>query len=151
MSRLSTEISIKDYHCNLENIIKEYAGYNKYNLTIEKIKTAVVIDREKLKEPFFWRNNVVNAWAVSRTSGTKNDYKFGAEDCFVILIYDHKDKIKLSITSYGGMCSYKFNKFFDRKSIENYADLELHRELLSVVNELLDKKIIKIDGIEVSK
>lgn len=34
---------------------------NKYNLTMKKIKKLKVGDEFKIKEPLFWRNNVINA------------------------------------------------------------------------------------------
>lgn len=34
---------------------------NKHNLTIAKIKKLRVLDREQLKRPLFWRNDVVKA------------------------------------------------------------------------------------------
>lgn len=34
---------------------------NKYNLKPSDINKLIVKDRSKIKEPLFWRNNVINA------------------------------------------------------------------------------------------
>src|SRR5690606_24824615 len=118
---------------------------NKYKLKFSDISKLKVNDRSKISEPLFWRNNTINAWCITentikhwkdREYGTYNDYWIG--------IYDedakaYKGKIRASCSSYGGMCDYKFRKFFDPLEIENEMDLEIQEKLLRKVNELIDK------------
>lgn len=43
---------------------------NKYNLKPSDINKLIVNDRSKIKEPLFWRNDVINAWCISKSIGT---------------------------------------------------------------------------------
>jgi len=119
---------------------------NKYNLKPSDIKNLVILDREQIKEPLFWRNNVVNAWCISKEFGSKNDFRYGTENSVWIGIYDedaksYKNQIRFSCTCYGGMCSYNFNTFFS-KNVKNEYDLQSQEFLLSTINELLDLGIL---------
>jgi hypothetical protein len=120
---------------------------NKYNLKPYDIENATIIDFERLKQPPFWRNNVVNAWCLS--DGTGKGCYGGSIDSYWIGFYDqdaksHAGKIKLSCTSYEDVCSYNFTKFFDYNEIEYEFDLELQEKLLDIINWLIDEKIIEI-------
>ena len=119
---------------------------NKYNLKPKDIQKAIILDYERLKQPPFWRNNVVQAWCLSDGSG-KGLYE--SIDSYWIGFYDkdaksYAGKIRLSCTSYEGMCGYDFKKFFDLKEIEYEFDLELQEKLLSRINWLIDEGIIEI-------
>ena len=119
---------------------------NKYNLKPKDIQKAIILDYEKLKQPPFWRNNVVQAWCLSGGCGNG---LYDSINSYWIGFYDnnakaHAGKIRLSCTSYEGMCSYKFKKFFDYKEIENEVDLRLQELLLSKINWLIDEGIIDI-------
>ena len=46
---------------------------NKYHLKPADISRLVVNDRSKIKEPLFWRNDVINAWCISKSIGTDAD------------------------------------------------------------------------------
>ena len=120
---------------------------NKYNLKPKDIQRAIVLDYEKLKQPPFWRNNVVSAWCLS--DGTGEGYFGGHIDSYWIGFYDkdakaYAGKIRLNCSSYEDMCGYNFKKFFDPKEIENEIDLELQEKLLERINWLIDEGIIKI-------
>ena len=119
---------------------------NKYNLKPKDIQKAIILDYERLKQPPFWRNDVVQAWCLSDGSGKG---LYGSIDSYWIGFYDkdakaYAGKIRLSCTSYEGMCSYDFKKFFDLKEIEYEFDLELQEKLLSRINWLIDEGIIEI-------
>lgn len=114
---------------------------NKYNLKPKDICKAVVLDFKRLKQPPFWRNNVINAWCLS--GGTGRGLFGGYIDSYWIGFYDD-GRIKLECTSYEDMCSYKFNKFFNFSEIDTETDLELQEKLLERINWLIDEKIIKI-------
>lgn len=49
---------------------------NKYNLTIKQLKKYKVADRSQIKEPLFWRNNVIQAWCITGSSGTEKDHQY---------------------------------------------------------------------------
>ncbi|MFJ8528580.1 hypothetical protein [Bacillus sp. NPDC094106] len=122
---------------------------NKYNLTFADVKKLEIVDREKVGEPLFWRNQVVGAWCISDTTvKNQKDYEYGAYNSFWIGIYDEesKRKKKLDVTchAYGGMCNYTFSRFFDEKGIQNKDDLEIQEKLLSKINELIDAGILVI-------
>ena len=122
---------------------------NKYNLTFADIKNLQILDRSKICEPLFWRNNVINAWCISEnTAKTFEDYEYGTYNEYWIGIYDEdkpvKNKIRVECSAYGGMCKYKFKHFFDYKDIETEEDLEIQEKLLSKVNQLIDMGILEI-------
>ena len=120
---------------------------NKYNLKPKDIQNATVLDFERLKQPPFWRNDVVGAWCLSGGAGKG---LYGSwEDSYWIGFYDkdaksYAGKIRLSCSSHEDMCGYNFKKFFDYKEIENEADLKLQEKLLDRINWLIDEKIIEI-------
>lgn len=119
---------------------------NKYNLKPKDIQKATILDFERLKQPPFWRNNVVSAWCLSDGTGKG---LYGNIDSYWIGFYDkdakdYAGKIRLSCTSYEEMCRYDFKKFFDYAEIEGEFDLELQEKLLDRINWLIDEKIIEI-------
>ena len=115
---------------------------NKYGLIGSDLNHMVLLDRTKVKKPLFWRNNVINAWCISRCSS--NDT---FNDEFWLGIYDepyHQKLVRANFTSWGGMCGYEFSKFYNPAEIENLEDLRIQEEALKALNELLDKGIIEI-------
>lgn len=119
---------------------------NKYNLLPKDISNLFVIDRSKICEPLFWRNNVINAWCISGSIGTDRDRRIGNDNEYWIGIYDKPYRGKMvhyRCSCWGGMGSYKFNRFFKLDEIENERDLETQEKLLSVINNLLDNGILK--------
>lgn len=125
---------------------------NKYNLSVKDIRKAVVLNRERLKEKPFWRNNVIDAWCLSgNTAKTLEDEEFGTYNSYWIGFYDedakaYAGKIRVECSSYGGMCKYVFDKFYREKDIRRAIDLEIQEKLLKMVNWLIDEKIIYIPG-----
>lgn len=123
---------------------------NKYNLTMKKINKLSVGDESKIKEPLFSRNNVINAWCISKFIGTDQDVKYGANNDIWIGIYDkpyYNRRVHTRCDCFGGMCTYKFDKFYQEKDIENELDLKTQEELLRTVNYLIDEGILVIkDG-----
>ena len=97
----------------------------------------------------FWRNDVIGAWCIVGSAGSDTDIRFGTDNEFWIGIYDdnakaHAGKFRTYFTSYGGMCGYKFNKFFQEKDIENENDLLIQEKFLSKINELIDLGILEV-------
>ena len=123
---------------------------NKYNLTPAMIR-KLRYDRSKVGEPTFWRNNVIDAWCITRdTAKNGNDRTFGTYDSFWLGIYDddaksYAGKLRYYFDSYGGMCSYKFDRFYDELQIDNMDDLEIQEKALEVLNQLIDDGVLMLD------
>ena len=88
---------------------------NKYKLRPKDIEKAIVLDYDRLHQPPFWRNDVVQAWCL--TGGSGKGLYGGWIDSYWIGFYDsnakeHANKIRLSCTSYEEMCNYNFTGFF---------------------------------------
>ena len=123
--------------------MKKQTVKNKYNLTVSDIKKLQIGNREKVKEPLFWRNNVLSAWCIIETAGKFEDAEYW------LGIYDedapaYKGKFRFNFSSHGGMCDYKFKKFFDFSEIENEYDLEIQEKFLSKINFLIDEGILVV-------
>ena len=119
---------------------------NKYNLKPKDIQKAIVLDRSRLQQAPFWRNDVIGAWCLSAGIG---EGLYEAQNSYWIGFYDEDakacaGKIRLKCSSYEGMCDYNFKKFFDYSEIENEVDLELQEKLLERINWLIDERIIEI-------
>lgn len=122
---------------------------NKYNLTISKIKKLKIKDRSQVCEPLFCRNNVISAWCIHGHAGTDADVNFCTDNEFFIGVYDedapaYAGKFRVSFDCYGGMCSYKFEKFFQPQDIGYLNDLLIQERFLEKINELLDKGILEV-------
>lgn len=124
--------------------IKRCKALNKYNLTVADIR-KLKVDRSKLtEENGFWRNNVINAWCISGTTAkTEEDDFLGTCDEYWLGVYDedaeaYADKIRVSFTSYGGMCGYTIKKFFALSDIENQHDLLVQEMFIKEVNRLIE-------------
>ena len=46
---------------------------NKYQLTMEIARNLDIGDETKVREPLFWRNDVVHAWCISKSIGSDRD------------------------------------------------------------------------------
>ena len=118
---------------------------NKYNLTIDDIKKLEIGDRSKFgTDKRFWRNNVINAWCMSRTIGSE---EFCDETEYWMGFYDkdaehYPGKFRISFSTYGGMCGYNFKKFFQPEDIDGEDDLRIQELFLEAVNGLLDDGIL---------
>jgi hypothetical protein len=123
---------------------------NKYNLSPKDIQKAIILDKEKLTKAPFWRNNVISAWCLSgEIKPNPRDYYGIFNLSYWIGFYDedaksYAGKIRLSCTSYGGMCGYNFKKFYNPLEIEDEFDLQLQEALLEKINWLIDDGIIEI-------
>lgn len=123
---------------------------NKYNLTPDKIR-KLKYDRSKVGKPVFWRNNVIDAWCITRdTAKNGADLTYGTYDSFWLGIYDdnakeYAGKLRYYFDSYGGMCSYKFTKFYEESEIENAMDLEIQEKALEILNKLIDDGVLYME------
>ena len=122
---------------------------NKYNLKPKDIQKMILRKPERLSKSPFWRNNIVNAWCLSgNTAKSDKDLEYGCYNEYWIGFYDkdakaYAGKIRLSCSSYGGMCHYNFKTFFNPKEIHCDIDLEIQEKLLEVLNWLLDEGIVE--------
>lgn len=122
---------------------------NKYNLTMKDCKHLVVKNRNKICEPLFWRNNAIDAWCLSgSTARNSKDVEYCCYNDFWIGIYDddakaYAGKVRVTFSSYGGMCSYNFKNFYDYKEIENEDDLRVQEMFLETINMLLDEGVLE--------
>ena len=136
----------------MQKLLRKPRVENKYNLNINKIKKLKIGDRSNISEPLFWRNNVINAWCISGSSGTDADHRFGTDDGYWIGIYDenaksYAGKFRFNFTSYGGMCSYNFTSFYRSKDIENENDLRIQELFLEKINYLIDNGILILEEV----
>lgn len=120
---------------------------NKYNLKPKDIQKSKVLNKEALMRAPFWRNDVVSAYCLS--GGCGKDVWGDFDMCYWIGFYDddapaYAGKIRLSLTSYGGMCGYNITGFFKDNEIENENDLHLQEILLEKINWLIDDGIISM-------
>ena len=127
-------------------VMREPTVPNIYNLTIPMIR-QLRVDRSKVGEPWFWRNNVISAWCLSgSTAKCAADDEFGTTDEYWLGVYDedakaYAGKIRVSFSTYGGMCGYNFKEFYNPKDIENELDLEIQEKFLKVMNDLIERGI----------
>lgn len=116
---------------------------NKYNLTPALIR-KLRVNRTMIQQKPFWRNNVISAWCLSGTTiGNTADNKYGTYNDYWLGVYDedaktYAGKIRVTFSAYGGMCDYRFKKFYDPKDIENELDLRVQEMFLAVMNRLID-------------
>ena len=115
---------------------------NKYNLKPKDIERAEVLDRDRLKEEPFWRNDVVKAWCLSEWFGDEDDRKFGSGNEYDIAFYD-SGEIEL-FCSCTRVISYNFKTFFNQNEIDHENDLILQEKLLDTLNWLIDERIVRI-------
>lgn len=120
---------------------------NKYNLKPKDIESVIILDYERLHQPPFWRNEVIQAWCL--TGGSGKGFYGGYLNEYWIGFYDKNAKeyaseIRFYCIVYEDMCNYIFKNFFDYTEIENEVDLELQEKLLERINWLIDERIIEI-------
>lgn len=95
---------------------------------------AEVLDKEKF-EKLAWFNDAMNCWAVSWHD--KDD-----EDSFFAEFRDGVC-VSFSCSSYGGMCGYKFDEFFDPENMDCMFDLELQKAMVKLYNRLSESGALK--------
>lgn len=126
--------------------MREPKVQNIYGLTVPMIRNLRV-DRSKLGEPAFWRNNVISAWCLSgSTAKCAADDEFCATDEYWLGVYDedakfYAGKIRVNFSAYGGICSYVFKEFYNPKDIENELDLRIQEKFLAVMNDLIERGV----------
>ena len=124
------------------NLIKQYP--NKYNLTPKKIKKLKILDWDRLKKKTRHNNAMLsgNWWCHLEGSNLKGRYD--DEDEFWIGFNEDNNKIDCHFTSFGGMCHYKFNKFYVLDEIENVFDMNVQVNTIKWLNTMIDEGILGI-------
>jgi len=121
-------------------LIKKYQ--NKYNLTPKSIKELKILDWDKLKKRT-WHNNAMlsgNWWC--HLEGCSLNGSYCDESEFWIGFNEDNGKIDCDFTCFGGMCGYKFDKFYDPSDIENYLDMNVQVNTIRWLNEMIDDGIL---------
>lgn len=121
---------------------------NKYSIKPKDIQKARILNRDKIHQSPFWRNDSEQAWCLSGGAGKG---MYDSIDSYWIGFYDedaksHAGRIILHCSSHEGMCNYNFNKFFNYDDIETETDLELQEKLLERLNWLIDEGIVDISS-----
>lgn len=128
---------------------------NRYQLKPGDITKAVILKPERIRQKPFWRNDAVQAWCLTGTTAkTKADWEYGTYSEYWIGFFDEDAKtyagqIRMDLSSYGGMCSYRIEQFFNPEDMETEDDVNVQEIVLSRINWLLDERIIAIPGVEV--
>ena len=73
---------------------------NKYQLTMEIARNLDIGDETKVREPLFWRNDVVHAWCISKSIGSDRDRRFGSDNGIWVGIYDKNARKRDYISSF---------------------------------------------------
>ena len=126
----------------VQKTIEEVDKYNIQPKDLERVEILVTPSPEM----GFWRNNVINAWCMGQSFGTKDDFKYVSESDWWIGIYDKPYRTKLfhyNMNCMGGMCSLKFSKFNDKQEFE-HNEKELLISFIETINNLIDNHIIKV-------
>lgn len=127
---------------------------NRYHLKPEDITRAVVLKPERLRQKPFWRNDTVQAWCLAGTTAkTKADWEYGTYSEYWIGFFDadakaYAGQIRMDLSSYGGMCGYQIEQFFNQEDMETEDDVNVQEIVLSRINWLLDEEIIAIPGVK---
>lgn len=94
---------------------------------------------------------MIQAYCLSETTTkSRRELEYGCYSEYWIGFYDvdakhYPGKIRLICSSHGGMCNYRFKRFFDPIEIESEADMEIQEKLLTRINWMLDEGILMID------
>lgn len=135
-------------NANREGIPTKRIDINKYNLTPKNICKLEVNRKLINKENGFWYNNVIKAWCLSCSVGI-DEYPVCDNYEYWLGIYDkpNKDKsakIELTFSCWGGMGTWKFDKFFNFKEIENQDEYGIQYKFIEKMNELIEKGVFII-------
>lgn len=101
---------------------------------------------------------MVKAWCISGQCGVDR-YPICDASEYWLGIYDKPNKngsvkIEVHFNCFSGMCSYKFDNFFDPAEIETEDDYKIQTMFMKRMNDLIDKGVfivpweIKINGKE---
>ncbi len=125
---------------------------NKYHLTMGDIKSAKIINWERLNQKPFIRNDVIGCYYLrENTNPSKFEESIGDYSEYCIRFYpptkeNPNGRVTVKCERLGGVHQYRFNYFYNRSNIHNRRDLEIQEKLLKRLNWLIDEKIIEVKG-----
>ena len=120
---------------------------NKYNLVVTDIKKLKILDWDKLKKKC-WHNEAMKdtgSWWCHLEGCQADGKPYNDEDEFWIGFREEDNKVDSWFTSYGGMCGYNFEKFYDADDYENDFDIGVQVNALRWLNIMIDEKILGLD------
>lgn len=133
------------------DLIKKYP--NKYNLTPENIKDITVSDWDKLKSVTWHNETLTDGTWYCKLIGCQypDSKKFNDEDEAFIGFNGDDGSVRFDCTSYGGMCGYDFDAFYDPNEMENEFDLNLHINIVNWLTDLIDGGVLSPAGPELNR
>lgn len=129
--------------------MEKIADINKYNIQPKDLERVEILTTPS-PELGFWRNDVINAWCMSKTIGDADDRKYGSEADWWIGIYDkplRKKSFHYNFNCMGGMCSLTFDKFDDNQKFE-HLEKEVLISFIKTITKLIDENIIRLEGVK---
>ena len=130
------------------DVPEEIVDINKYGLTLKNIKDLKVNRELVNEENGFWRNEAIKGWCLSGAVGV-DDYPICDATEYWLGVYDKpkKDgsvKVECNFSCWSGMGTYKFDKFFDEKDIENRDEYAIQYRFIARMNDLIEKGVFEI-------
>ena len=127
------------------DVPEEIVDINKYNLSPKNIPLLKVNRDLVNQENGFWRNDAIQGWCLSGSVGV-DKYPVCDATEYWLGVYDKPKKngdvkIKYDFSCYSGMATYKFDKFFDEKDIENRDQYAIQYRFITKMNELIEKGV----------
>ena len=119
---------------------------NKYNINPKDIRKLKVLDWDKLKK-YTWYNEAMKKtgeWYCHLEGSNGGGFYGDDEDEFWIGFNKKNGKVDYHFTSGECMCHYRFDKFYDAKSIENKWDMNVQVNAMRYLNMLLDEGIVEL-------
>lgn len=122
-------------------LIEKYP--NKYGFTPKNIKTVKVLDWERLKKLTWFNEALIKRghWWCHLEGCNPEGQKYCDDDEFWIG-FSEEGKVDFWFSAMEGMCSYKFDKFYDAHEIENKYDMHVQANAIRYLNKLVDEGII---------
>ena len=124
------------------DLIKKYP--NKYNLTPKSIKKLKILDWEQLKKETWYNKAMLSGSWWCHIEGSSNNKNYEFEDEFWIGFNEKNNKIDCKFSSYGGMCNYNFDQFYNLSDIEDCYDMNVQVNAIKWLNRMIDENILGI-------
>ena len=125
------------------DLIKQYP--NKHNLTPKNIKKLKILDWDRLKKETWLNKAMTNGTWWCHLEGCNLSGRYDDEDEFWIGFNEDNSTIDCHFSCYGGMCWYKFDKFYRAQEISNQFDMNVQVNTIRWLNKLIDSGILAAD------
>lgn len=117
---------------------------NKYNLTPKSIEKLKILDWDKLMGKTWFNKAKKNGEWWCHLEGVGKGWYGDYISDFWIGFNRVDNKIDYHFTCMEGICSYKFDKFYDINNIENRWDMEIQVKTIKWLNQMIDDGILGI-------